>query len=194
MRGHPRLRIVAISAAAALGLGACDGGDSGDGSGSGEAALGFDLYVSRAVLDHVGAFQFALLPDADRYECARITASCLNDSGVTADELLPLEDAAGNRHPTLVFRADLLGPGDGGTKTQDVLLRGVPVGGDYQLVIEALSSSTPPRLLGSTCHRVVEVRAGENARITPNPIKLVTPDGGVDEANPGLPCDPRFVK
>ena len=75
-----------------------------------------------------------------------------------------------------------------------MLLRGIPVGGDYQLVIEALSRSNPPKLLGSTCHRVAEVRQGENPRVTPNPIKLVTSEGGVDEANPGLPCDPRFVK
>ncbi|MGA9520206.1 MAG: hypothetical protein WBV82_02005 [Myxococcaceae bacterium] len=185
-------RMCALSAAAALGLASCDGG--GD-SGPGEAALGFDLYVSRAVMDHVGAFQFALLRDADKYDCAQITSTCLNDNeNVGEDAIVPLKDARGDPHPALVFSAELLGPNDGGSRTQDVMLRGVPVGGDYQLVIEALSRSNPPRLLGSTCHRVVEVRAGENPRITPNPIKLVTPDGGVDEANPGIPCDPRFVK
>jgi hypothetical protein len=175
-----RVRVLASAAAISLGLSAC-----GDAGGSGEGALGLDVYVSRAVMDQVGAFQFALLPDADRYDCAQITASCLIESEVRADDLIPLEDADGKRHPALVFPAELLGAGDGGTNTQDVLLRGVPVGGDYQLVIEALSRTTPPQLLGSTCHRVVDVRPGENARVTPNPIKLRTTS---DE------CDPRFEK
>jgi len=174
--------ILAGALAAVLGCG-------GSASDAGEGALGFDLYVSRAVLDELGAFQISVVKNGSGYDCLELTRTCLNAQPASADVL---ELAGGKR--ALLFSA-ALSDGDT-TRTQDVELQGIPVGRDYLLVIEALSRRQPPTLLGTSCTRLEEIRQGNNGRVLANPIRLPATgdgeksDGGEVQGS----CDPRFER
>ena len=169
-----------LSAVLGCGQGASD---------AGEGALGFDLYVSRAVLDELGAFQIAVVKNGSGYDCLELAKTCLVAQPAASDAV-ELDDGK----KALLFSAALA---DGETtRTQDVELRGIPVGRDYLLVIEALSRREPPTLLGSSCTRIDEIRQGNNGRVLANPIRLPTTGDGETTDGGEVPgsCDPRFER
>ncbi|WP_434389342.1 hypothetical protein [Melittangium boletus] len=107
--------------------------------------LGMRLVLSQAVADELGAFQVVVLPNGASRSCADLQRSCLNQQ-VKATEPLVIADSSGKTGRALVFPVQL---GEGGTQKLDV---NIPVGRDYAIVIEAVSRSSPPRFLGSSCN------------------------------------------
>lgn len=153
--------------------------------------VGFDLYVSRAALDRVGSFQISLLENGSRFSCGELTRTCLTASAVQEGDFVRIEDAQGQSHLALVVPSTL--SEDAGT--QEALLRRVPTGTDYTLVVEALSRDLPPRLLGSTCQGRITVRSGNNEPVVLNPIHLFDEaDGGHPDGGAPPSCDPRIER
>jgi hypothetical protein len=107
--------------------------------------LGMQLVLSQAVADELGAFQVVVLPNGASRSCADLQRSCLNQQ-VKATDPLVIADASGKTGRALVFPVNL---SDAGSQKLDV---NIPVGRDYVVVIEALSRSSPPRFLGSSCN------------------------------------------
>lgn len=179
----------AVAVFAVAGTASCGEAPSQGGAGQ----VGFNVYISRAALGSVGSFQIALIERGSRFSCGELTRTCLTAAqGLTRADLVPIEDKQGQSHPTLLIPATF--DQSGGTAAQDALLRNVPTGTDYTLVVEALSKDSPPKFLGATCQGRITVRSGNNDPVTPNPIDLLeTPDGGLADGGSGLPtCDPRF--
>ncbi|MBI3186188.1 MAG: hypothetical protein HYZ28_28965 [Myxococcales bacterium] len=143
----------------------------------GDPSLSFELFLSGAIADRVSSFQVALLSAGTALDCT--AKQCLKDE-VDPKRLVPLQDASGQQHTALLFPASLP---DGGV--QEVKAFGVPVGKDYTLVVEALSKSNPPALLGGSCTMKLEVKEGLNTSVLANPIDIRA-DGGV------IDCDPRL--
>ncbi|RKH03902.1 hypothetical protein D7V97_25965 [Corallococcus sp. CA053C] len=137
------------------------------------AALGLEVTLSRAVASQVGAYQVAVLKDGARRNCTELQRTCLS-AQVKPDELLELEDVDGRSGRTLRFAS-----APGGAE----LAVDVPVGRDYALVIEALSTDTPARFLGSSCNYLREVNTGTNAAVVAAPIELTVGT-----------CDPLFPR
>jgi hypothetical protein len=124
---------------------------------------GFDvqLVVSRGLLDQISAFQIALVTRGASLDCVAVQKACLKDQ-VDASRFVPLQDAAGAPRKALRFPVSLM---PGTPNTQDASLRGLPIGRDYALVVEALSKDAPPRLAGSSCNYVKELTAGTNPTV-----------------------------
>lgn len=177
----------ALSAAAALaGVLACGG--TGEPSLGGTGGVGFELFVSRAAIDEIGAFQIALVKNGSAHPCPTLRSTCLVDQ-LGGGELVRFEDVSGQSHLALTLPVELTP--SGGVRTQDTELRKVPIGKDYDLVIEALSKDATPRLIGNSCTAVKEIRTGSNERIIAEPISFLSSsqDGGT-----GPLCDPRYEK
>jgi len=90
---------------------------------------------------------------------------------------------------TWIFLNDVLAPAvrKTGGMTADALREAalavdIPVGRDYVVIIEALSRSSPPRFLGSSCNYLESVSSTRNAALIAAPITLV-----------GGECDPTFA-
>ncbi|RKH58787.1 hypothetical protein [Corallococcus llansteffanensis] len=139
------------------------------------ASLGLEVTLSRAVASQVGAYQVAVLKEGARRSCTELQRTCLS-AQVEPDELLDLRDVDGRSGRTLRFPS-----APGGAELG--LAVDVPVGRDYALVIEALSTDTPTRFLGSSCNYLREVNAGTNAAVVAAPIELTVGD-----------CDPVFPR
>lgn len=157
----------------------------------GSGNVGFDLYISRAAVDDIGAFQLALVKDGTAHSCTELQRQCLREN-VDRSGLVPIEDAEGRSLVALMVSAEL---SSGTPRTQDVTLRNVPTGKGYLLVIEALSKGTPPRFLGASCTPRIDVNSGNNERVTAQPIVFVQSpaDGGTADAGiAGTDCDPRY--
>ncbi len=155
-----------LGAALALGCGAPPSG----------ANLGFELFVERAVVDELGAFQVVVLPGGRARRCADLQSTCLNQQ-VKGDEPLLLGSGTGGKQVRAVrFAAGL-------TSGAQQLELDVPVGRDYVVVIEALSKSSPPRFLGSSCNYLESVSATRNEPLIAAPITLATSNT----------CDPTFA-
>jgi hypothetical protein len=143
----------------------------------GAGRFGVDLLVDKAVADQLSAFQIAVLPEGSKRDCTEIQTQCLRQQ-VKTSELLMLRDANGNERRALRFSASLSGTG---TTSQEVIIE-VPVGRDYALVIEGLSSDSPPRFLGSSCTPMPQgVNATRNDPVLAAPMTLTTVD-----------CDPTI--
>jgi hypothetical protein len=153
----------------------------------GGGQFGIDLLVS-AALPPVSSFQVAFIKDGTRPSraCGSIltptgtVSRCLNGQGFTSSDLAPLIDEQGRQRPAILIPANA-SVSDGGT--QDVRLTAVE-GTRYTLVIEALSTSTPPHLLGTSCTFLPQgIRVGDNGTKLADPLR----------ANSD-PCDPRWEK
>ncbi len=136
--------------------------------------FGIELLLSQALVDELAAFQIIVLPDGRQRDCAKIQETCLRTQ-VKQDVPLVLHDGNGTEGRALRFSANL-----SNGQTQDVSIE-VPVGRDYVLVIEAISGSTPPSFLGSSCNYLPEVNASQNAPVLAAPMTL----------NP-VACDPTL--
>jgi hypothetical protein len=129
-----------------------------------EARLALDMSIEQAVADDVGTFQVVVLPEGRKRQCTELQRTCLNQQ-VDLGELLVLRSASGQEARALRFSAGLQGG------TQDIAVD-VPVGRDYVLVIEALSKSSPPQFLGSSCNYVDTINATQNEPLLAAPITL----------------------
>ena len=143
----------------------------------GAGRFGVDFLVSKALADELASFQIAVLPEGSQRDCTAIQTQCLRQQ-VKTSELLVLRDANGNERRALRFTASLSGTG---TTSQDIIIE-VPVGRDYALVIEGLSSDSPPRFLGSSCTYLPQgVNATQNDPVIAAPMTLTSVD-----------CDPTI--
>ena len=140
------------------------------------ARFGMELTVEQAVVGQLGAFQVVVLPQGQSRDCTQIQRTCLRTQ-VKADEPLVLRDSSGRELRALRVPANVQGTT---IRTQNLEVE-VPVGRDYALVIEALSSDLPPRFLGSSCNYLQEVNAGQNEPVLAAPITLTDGD-----------CNPSF--
>jgi hypothetical protein len=129
-----------------------------------EARLALDMSIEQAVADEVGTFQVVVLPEGRSRQCTELQRTCLNQQ-LDLDNLLLLRSASGQEARALRFSANLQGG------TQDIAVE-VPVGRDYLLVIEALSRTSPPQFLGSSCNYVDTVNATQNEPLLAAPITL----------------------
>lgn len=176
-------QIAAALAACAVVFGC--GGQPPEGGGG---RFGFDLFIEGA-LPPISQFQITLLTDgaSPSRDCASLLGApaapanhCLNSRGFKPSDLVPLLDSAKRQHPALLVSAQPSSM-DGGT--QDVQLTAA-VGTRYTLVIEALSTSNPPQLLGTSCTYLPNgIRDGDNGTKLADPMR----------SNPD-PCDPRWEK
>ena len=137
------------------------------------ASLGLDVLMDRAVADELGAFQVVVLPEGQSRRCAELQRTCLNQQ-VKANEPLVLQGPDGKKARALRFEAGL----SGGAQELAV---DIPVGRDYVVIIEALSRSSPPRFLGSSCNYLPEVSASQNNPVIAAPMTLTPVD-----------CNPTF--
>lgn len=178
-------RAIQISAAlAACAVASGCGGQRSEGGGR----FGFDLFIEGA-LPPISQFQISLLTDGTTpsRDCASLLGAppapanhCLNSRGFKSSDLVPLLDAEKRQHPAILVSAQPSSM-DGGT--QDVQLTAA-VGTRYTLVIEALSTSNPPQLLGTSCTYLPNgIRDGDNGTKLADPMR----------PNPD-PCDPRWEK
>jgi hypothetical protein len=143
----------------------------------GAGRFGVDFLVDKAVADQLASFQVAVLPEGSTRDCTAIQTQCLREQ-VKTSELLVLRDANGNERRALRFSASLSGTD---VATQDVIIE-VPVGRDYALIIEGLSSDSPPRFLGSSCTYMPDgVSATQNKQVIAAPMTLTS-----------LDCDPTI--
>jgi hypothetical protein len=129
-----------------------------------EARMALDLSIEQAVAEDVGTFQVVVLPEGDKRQCTEVQRTCLNQQ-FDLDDLLMLRSASGQEGRALRFSAGLQGG------AQNIAVD-VPVGSNYLLVIEALSRSTPPQFLGSSCNYVRTVNATQNETLLAAPITL----------------------
>ncbi|XXF80497.1 hypothetical protein P2318_12320 [Myxococcaceae bacterium GXIMD 01537] len=141
------------------------------------ARFGLELTVERAVAGQLGSFQVVVLPSGQSRNCTEIQRTCLRTQ-VKPDEPLTIRDASGRETRALKLGANIQGTT---VRTQDLTVE-VPVGRDYALVIEALSTDNPPRFLGSSCNYLREVNAGVNQPVLAAPMTLTT-----------VECDPTFA-
>ncbi|WP_426753261.1 hypothetical protein [Myxococcus sp. Y35] len=139
--------------------------------------FGLALTMERAVADDVQALQVAVLTRGSSRSCTEIQRTCLS-AQVKRDELVVLEDAQGREGRALRFPVDLASLQAGGSLELAV---DVPVGRDYALVIEAITTGTTPGFLGSSCNYLREVNAGDNAPLIAAPLTLT---GG--DCNPAI--------
>jgi len=168
MNPRPSLAVAFVLALAA-GCGPVEPASSG-------ARFGLELSVEQAVAGQLGAFQVVVLPDGQSRDCTQLQRTCLRTQ-VSAEELLTLRDASGRELRALLLPANVQGTT---IRTQELTVE-VPVGRDYALVIEALSTDNPPRFLGSSCNYLREVNAGRNEPVLAAPLTLTDGD-----------CNPSF--
>jgi hypothetical protein len=138
--------------------------------------FGVELLVDKAVADQLSAFQLVVLPNGKQRDCTELQKRCLRQQ-VKQDEALVLKDGKGAEGRALRFPVSLSGTG---TTTQDVSIE-VPVGRDYALIIEAISSDSPPQFLGSSCNYLPEVNTSRNDPVLAAPMTLNA-----------VACDPTF--
>jgi hypothetical protein len=138
--------------------------------------FGVELLVDKAVADQLSAFQLVVLRNGKQRDCTELQKRCLSQQ-VKQDEALVLKDGNGSEGRALRFPVNLSGTG---TTSQDVSIE-VPVGRDYALIIEAISSDSPPQLLGSSCNYLPEVNASRNDPVLAAPMTLNA-----------VACDPSF--
>jgi hypothetical protein len=137
--------------------------------------LGLELRMSQAVASEVGSFQVVVLRDGKERLCAELQRACIQQQ-VKSDELVVIQGPDGRKARALRFSAALSGGG-----TQD-LSADIPVGRDYVVIIEALSRTSPPRFLGSSCNYLASVSATRNEPLIAAPITLTAAD-----------CDPTIA-
>ncbi|AEI68247.1 hypothetical protein [Corallococcus macrosporus] len=154
-----------------LGLGAC----GPDAEPVGRFPLA--LTLERAVANDVQALQVAVVTRGSSRSCIEIERTCLGTQ-VRRDDLVVLKDAQGREGRALRFPVDLATLQSGGSLELAVE---VPVGRDYALVIEAITTGATPGFLGSSCNYLREVNAGDNPPVIAAPLTLT---GG--DCNPSI--------
>ena len=130
--------------------------------------FGLALTMERAVAGDVQALQVAVLTRGSSRSCTELQRTCLSTQ-VKRDDLVVLKDGQGREGRVLRFPVDLASLQSGGSLEMAV---DVPVGRDYALVIEAITTGTPPGFLGSSCNYLREVNAGDNAPLIAAPLTL----------------------
>lgn len=148
------------------------------GPGHDAPAFPIELVVSAALRDDIQAFQLSLVTNGSALDCVTVQKSCIKDQ-VDAARFVPLKDASGKSAPSLSFPLDTLMSGS--PSTQDVSLKELPVGRDFALVVEAVSTDATPRLAGSSCNYLRELTVGNNAAVSAR----------IEKLDPRAPCDPR---
>ncbi|WNG16146.1 hypothetical protein [Cystobacter fuscus] len=165
MSPRPFLSLL-LGATLALGCGAPSEAGTG---------LGLELRMSQAVASEVGAFQVVVLRDGRERRCAELQRACVQQQ-VKSEELVVLQGPNGKKGRALRFPAAL---SEGGTQQMSA---DIPVGRDYVVIIEALSRTNPPRLLGSSCNYLDSVSATRNEPLIAAPITLTA-----------VECDPTIA-
>lgn len=137
-----------------------------------------ELYVSAGLKDDIQAFQISLVTRGTSLDCVTVQKSCIKDQ-VEASRFVPLKDASGKTVQAISFTLESLMSGS--PNTQDVSLKDVPLGKDFALVVEAVSTDATPRLAGSSCNYIKELSAGMNAAV----------GARIEKLDPRAACDPR---
>ncbi|AKQ65203.1 putative lipoprotein [Myxococcus hansupus] len=140
--------------------------------------FGLALTMERAVADEVQALQVAVVTRGSSLNCTEVQRTCLSTQA-RRDSLLVLKDSQGRESRALRFPVDLAALQSGGSLQLAV---DVPVGRDYALVIEAITTGTTPTFLGSSCNYLREVNAGDNPPLIAAPLTLT----GGGECNPSI--------
>ena len=113
-----------------------------------------------------------MLSDRKSVDCAAVTLDCVKGQFL-ASRFVDLQGPSGAIEKGLRFSRD------GGVEVR------MSPGRDFAFVIEALSTSSPPQLAGSSCTYVELLSAGAN-HVAANPI-VIRADAGVVAG-----CDPRI--
>jgi hypothetical protein len=137
----------------------CGGPDDASSEG-----LGLELRISQAVASDVGSFQVVVLHATPELRCAELQRKCIREQ-VKPEELIVLQGPDGKKARALRLPAALSGA------AQETSVD-IPVGLDYLVIIEALSRTSPPRFLGSSCNYLTSVSAARNERLLTVPINL----------------------
>jgi hypothetical protein len=156
---------------------------AGCGPGSEVAPIDFQLNVSAALVDRISGLQVAFLQPQPA-DCGAIQTSCVVNQ-VPLDNFVGLVDDKGVAHKSVFFPLELAA---GGTPTQEVKVTGIPPGKKYAVVIEALSKTDPPTLMGSSCNYISEIVVGSN------PNKVVATISAPIATPASFNCDPRIEK
>lgn len=141
-----------------------------------DEGLGFELRMSQAVASDVGSFQLVVLRDSPELQCDKLQSRCLREQ-VRTQDLVLLEGPDGKKARALRFSAAL-------TEGYQSTRVGLPVGRDYLVIIEALSRTSPPRFLGSSCNHLRTVSATGNPNLVTNEINLANA--------PAVDCNPTI--
>ncbi len=137
-----------------------------------------ELYVSAALRDEIQAFQLSLVTNGTGLDCVAVQKACIKDQ-VEPSRFVPLKNAAGATVNAVSVSLDELMAGS--PSTQDVSLKDLPLGKDFALVVEAVSTDATPRLAGSSCTYIRELTAGTNP----------TASVRIGKLDPRPACDPR---
>jgi hypothetical protein len=142
-----------------------------------EPHISLELAVSKALADDISGFQVAIIANAkaNNLDCVAAQKSCIKNQ-INAAQFVPLDD---RKSKGLFFPLKLV---PGTPNTQDVKLKGLPIGKDFALVVEAISTNSP-RLVGSSCQFIPELVVGESNMVLPSKIAILSPPAN---------CDPRF--
>ncbi|MGV3621567.1 MAG: hypothetical protein ACO1OB_12155 [Archangium sp.] len=138
-----------------------------------------EFVVSAALRDDISAFQLSLVTNGSSLDCVTVQKSCIKDQ-VASTRFVALKDASGKSVQAVSF--DLASLMAGSPSTQDVSLKELPVGKDFALIVEAVSTDSTPRLAGSSCSYIRELTAGNNAMVSAR----------IEKLDPRAACDPRF--
>lgn len=138
-----------------------------------------ELVVSAALKDDISAFQLSLVTQGSSLDCVTVQKSCIKDQ-VASTRFVALKDASGKSVQAVRFDLSTLMAGS--PSSQDVSLKELPVGKDFALVVEAISTDSTPRLAGSSCSYIRELTAGDNAAVTAR----------IEKLDPRAACDPTF--
>ncbi len=132
-----------------------------------------ELFVSAGLLDDLSAFQLSLVTNGRSLDCVEVQRSCIKNQ--VAKARFVTHEEGGATKTSWSF------PLDSTPNEQDVSLTGLTPGEDFALVVEAVSSESPPRLYGSSCNFVRKLEAGENPPVTAR----------IEVLDPPADCDPR---
>jgi hypothetical protein len=150
-----------------------------------EPSFGFSVLLSRATADLLTSFQVSVLANGSQYDCNRVQLACVK-SQVPSGGLVPVIDPTRGEARAAIFPM-ALSPGDAGVPAaQQVVLQGITAGTDYAVVIEGISRTSPPRLVGSSCNYLRELRRGENPPLVSAVIPAPPAQGFISD------CDPRL--
>jgi hypothetical protein len=140
---------------------------------SASSGSGLDLTLAAtAALGDLRGFQVALVRQGSSRDCTSVQTTYLKGQVLDTALYVPFKDSSGHRVKAMELPMGLVA---GAPRTQDFSLTSVPVGKDYAVVIEALSTHTPPKLAGSSCNYVREVTTGTNAAVFARIVELSPP-------------------
>ncbi len=136
-----------------------------------------ELFVSAGLLTEISGFQLSVVTKGTTLDCVQVQKSCIKDQ-VDATRFVKLKDASGKDAQSVTFPISLVA---GSPNTQDVSLKDVPLGKDFALIVEAVSTESTPQLAGSSCNYLKEITAGTNPAV----------QARIEVLSPHAMCDPR---